>query len=165
MMKFKDLFTRKQEPQQGSKGLPKWQEKLLAKQREYAAWMQRKSEKLSIGYKWALLCCFLLGSITLSGYLLIRAPDKGKAVVKISRIRTPVSLEQSRRQDFLPPSEYNRLRQFRMYMDSLARSPGGSDRFREFNTAHPGLLDSIRTLEQHYDIQFKTRKNGNETHR
>lgn len=154
MIKFKDLLNRKRPD--GRPPLSVWQERIINGQHRCARWMQLKTERLSLAAKRVLLLAFLIVSASLSTYLLIK--PAGKNPIGSGRITLPAQPEVPGKREFLTGAEYDRLRSFRQYMDSLARSPDGSSQFRDFNRAHPGLLDSIRTLEQLYDLHNKNRR-------
>lgn len=156
MSKLKNLLKRRQADRQEQEGLSRWQEKIIAIQRNCARWMQLKTEHLSPAAKRIVLFAFLIVSASLSTYLLIK--PAGKNPIGSGRITLPAKPEMPGNREFLTGAEYNRLRSFRQYMDSLARSPDGIKQYRDFNRAHPGLLDSIRTLEQLYDLHNKNRR-------
>ncbi|MBL7711846.1 MAG: hypothetical protein JNL13_05255 [Chitinophagaceae bacterium] len=156
MIKFKDLLNRRQADLQQTEGLSRWQEKIIAIQRNCARWMQCKTERLSLTTKRVLLFMFLITSASLSTYLLIK--PAGKNLIGSGRITLPAKPLVPANSEFLNEAEYNKLKSFRQYMDSLARSPDRSKAYREFDRVHPGLLDSIRTLEQLYDLHIKNRR-------
>lgn len=165
MMKWMNFLSRKQAGKQETASLSKWQLRIIDKQRQCADWLQFQSQKLSPFCKRTVFLSFLLVSSCLSTYLVFRSSDQEKSLLKVSRITLPASPEHLNNNEFLSIEEYHRLSSFRSYMDSLARSPTGSDQYLLFSKQHPGLLDSIRTLEQLYDLQIKNKKNGKETHR
>ena len=47
-------------------------------------------------------------------------------------------------------AEYSRIKKFRMYMDSLARSPSGKILYKSITRHRPGLMDSVRFIENYY---------------
>ncbi|ULT42924.1 hypothetical protein KRR40_05095 [Niabella defluvii] len=47
-------------------------------------------------------------------------------------------------------AEYSRIKNFRVYMDSLARSPSGKALYDSINNHRPGLMDSVRFIENYY---------------
>lgn len=51
--------------------------------------------------------------------------------------------------------EYQKLGRFRTYMDSLSASATGKATYDSIIRLHPGLLDSLRAVEQYYKSQFK----------
>lgn len=164
-MKWTGFFKRKREEVLQTGRPYAWQLKIIERQKAYAGWLQMRSEALSPLLKRVLLGLFLLASTCLSTCLLSRPLGQTGKLVKINRITLPASPGQPAQQGFLTEQEYGRLKSFRSHMDSLARSPTGSGTYQRFDKGHPGLLDSIRTLEQLYDLQIKNKKNGNETQR
>ena len=95
----------------------------------------------------------LLGS-GCSIYLIIHALyGKSGKTVSISRIKKPGHIAETGEADntATPPGrEYERVRQFRVYMDSLARSPSGSIMYDSITRSRPGLMDSVRFIEIYY---------------
>ncbi|ULT38451.1 hypothetical protein KRR40_25400 [Niabella defluvii] len=47
-------------------------------------------------------------------------------------------------------AEYSRIKRFRVYMDSLARSPAGRTLYDSIIYHRPGLMDSVRFIENYY---------------
>lgn len=156
MTKFKDLFRRRQQDGQEPERMLAWQEKIITVQKRCARWLQLKTGRLSPASQKVMLFAFFTVSALLSSHFLIR--PTGKSSVEVGRVTLPANPEAPANPAFLTGVEYNRLKSFRQHMDSLARSPDGSHQYRDFNKAHPGLLDSIRTLEQLYDLHIKNRK-------
>lgn len=156
MIKFKDLLTRRPNDRQAPGSSSRWQEKIITSQRNCAHWMQLKTECLSPAAKRIVLFAFLIITVSLSIYLMVKPP--GKNPIGSGSITLPAKQDIPGNREFLTETEYDKLKSFRQYMDSLARSPDGSEAYRDFNRAHPGLLDSIRTLEQLYDLHIKNRR-------
>lgn len=129
-----------------------------AQQRKWANWLQIKSDKLPLKFKWAILLIFFATTFCIclflfAGKLSFRSRSNP---IAISRIKQPVTLN-----DFQPlangmsKTEYEKITGYRIYLDSLARSPEGRAEYQKVLKQHPGLQDSIKILEQLYQSQFK----------
>jgi hypothetical protein len=126
-------------------------------QRKWADWMQRKSERLSIKGKWFTLFLFCAFTVAVSTYLIITSIwSDAQLSFSVAHIKTAVQLKHySNESSGISKSDYEKIHRFKFYMDSLARSPTGSKEYEEFRQDHPGLMDSIRTVERLYQSQFK----------
>lgn len=124
-----------------------------------AAWMQRKTQPLSVKVKVILLLLFC--SLT-SAYsiCLISESLLGKPALssfKVTAIKKPGYTQLSGDEKLKAPlvineEEYQKVHQFRLYMDSLANSSSGR-RFHDSILQHrPGLRDSIEIIENIYQI-------------
>lgn len=157
-MKF--LFKRKRQiaPQAGnSESVKDMLNKSIHKaQKRSADWMQVKSEQLPVKAKWVLFFLFCLITISGSIFLIIGAlSKKEKASFKVARIKTPVQLERPKTESsMISHAEFERIMDFKIYMDSLARSPNTRAEYERIKRQHPGLMDSIKTVEIFYKSQF-----------
>lgn len=133
----------------GSLALYKYMQRIWADMMaKHTAGFSRKTWVMS------LVLFMLLGS-GCSIYLIVNAlyVKSGKAV-SISRIKKPGHVaetgEAGNRTTPSPGKEYERVRQFKAYMDSLARSPSGSIIYDSITRSRPGLMDSVRFIEIYY---------------
>lgn len=133
----------------------------LRLQSKWAGWMQGKSERLSGKTKLILLLVFI-GLV--GGYSLYLIAEnflyKGTSTFYISPIKKPEHVQQSGdvvmpHEAFISEEEYQRINGFKLYMDSMARSPSGKNLFDSIATARPGLMDSILIIEKIYQPQTK----------
>ncbi|MBE9598646.1 hypothetical protein [Pedobacter sp. MC2016-24] len=125
-------------------------------QRRWAAWMAAKSEGLSLRTQWVALTVFCILTAASCIYLIRSAlQPKPISMVSVDRIKMPVqSAQVPHKRPIISAQEYEKLKTYRLYMDSLARSPTGRPQYDQFRKQHPGLLDSIRTIEQLYQSQL-----------
>ena len=128
---------------------------ITTKQRKWADWLQQKSERIPSRAKWSLFIAFCIITLAGSNYLIVSSlAKKVPSKISVTRIKNPVQLEAATPQiEILGKAEYERLHSFRMFMDSLARSP--TPQYRQFQKEHPWLLDSIKKLEEIYQSQLK----------
>lgn len=129
--------------------------RLIKEQQKLADWLQIKSERISIKCKWGaliLFCIIGLASIMNLVYGSFRSVHKTK--LSITRIKPSIQLEPiSRRDCAISKKEYDKLLDFQVYMDSLARSPTGKKQKERMLQNHSGLMDSIQTLMKFYENQ------------
>lgn len=124
-------------------------------QTRWAVWMSGRTNQFSRRTWVTLLILFVLSGgvcciyIAASSFrygdkrtLSITPINKPKHVIKMGEA-TVISTK-------LPEKEYNRIKQFRLYMDSLARSPGGKEIYDSIIANRPGLMDSVRFIENYY---------------
>lgn len=102
-----------------------------------------------------VLTLFILLGTSCSVYLIVHAlSGNSNTPVSISRIKKPAHVaetgEASNAEVQDAGVEYVRVRQFRLYMDSLARSPSGSIIYDSIIRSRPGLMDSVRFIETYY---------------
>lgn len=125
-------------------------------QQRWADWMAKRSERMSIRAKWITLTIFCL--LTAGSCIYLTCASLQSVSIKtpkVSRIRAPIqSVPLKRSKPVISEGEYRKLRDYRLYMDSLARSPAGMPQYLKFRQQHPGLLDSIRTIEKIYESQL-----------
>ena len=132
---------------------------LLAKmQAAFAKYMDRKINRLSAGKKKALfygfcfigsLCCF---------YLIVSpfAVQKKKNVVTVDPIEFSKPQPRKRPSDagnFISPEEYSRIHAFKLYLDSLCSDKDGRGTYDSIVAVHPGLMDTLKLIEEYYQIQ------------
>jgi hypothetical protein len=130
-------------------------------QTKWAKWMGKRTENLSR----RTLILLLLLFITLTGshsIFLIRKSVSGNPANPVSAtgVKIPKHVTKSRRvvpqQDITVNNDvFQRITQFREYMDSLARSQDGKAMYDSIVTNRPGLLDSIKLVEKIYRPQIK----------
>lgn len=133
----------------------------IKQQQRWAAFMQRRMERLSGKGKLIALLLFCLIAGSLSIYL-IASSLIGKPFVSISvsHIKTPLHTnrsgdENTRSGIVVSKQEYQRIERFRHYMDSLARSPSGRPLYDSILKQRRGLMDSVAFIENLYQSQTK----------
>jgi len=101
------------------------------------------------------LVLFILFGSGCSIYLIVRAiSSEIKTMVPVSQIKKPAHVTETGETDNTSVQEtameYVRVKQFRLYMDSLARSPSGRIIYDSIIRSRPGLMDSVRFIEIYY---------------
>ena len=120
-----------------------------------ANWMMKRTEKFSRRTWIVLLILFVLSISTYSVYLTASAfTKKGSNAITITPINklkhatetgdAPIETAE------VSEAEYSRIKRFRVYMDSLARSPSGKILYDSIISHRPGLMDSVRFIENYY---------------
>ncbi|MDT0641563.1 hypothetical protein RM553_01845 [Zunongwangia sp. F363] len=125
-------------------------------QKAWAQWMSNKTK--SISKRSVTISLFVFVSLTSSyciylGVHAITGKNKGSAFTVIP-IQRPEHLTESEAiASPLPPvskRDYSRIQKFRLYMDSLARSPTGRNIYDSIIATRPGLMDSVHYIEKQY---------------
>jgi len=124
-------------------------------QRVWADRMTRHTRTFSRRTWIIVLTLFILLGTSCSVYLIIHAlSGNSNTPVSISRIKKPAHVaetgEASNAEVQDAGVEYVRVRQFRLYMDSLARSPAGSILYDSITRSRPGLMDSVQFIKTYY---------------
>ena len=133
-------------------------------QERWAAFMQGLTEKLSTrSKKWSIiLFCLLAGGYSL--YTIIESfSAKKKKPFVLTNIKTPKYFTHSSEEDIqaiitIPEREYQKIIQFRKYMDSLSGTKTGKKIADSILLKRPGLTDSIIQIEQLYHLQQSSKK-------
>jgi hypothetical protein len=121
----------------------------------WANWMMKRTEKFSRRTWLILLTLFVLFSSSYSVYLGVSAfTNKETNSITITTIKKPKHLTETGETPIeaaeVSEAEYNRIKKFRVYMDSLARSPSGKTLYDSITKYHPRLMDSVRFIENYY---------------
>ena len=127
----------------------------------WAQWMSRKTKHLSRRTLLLLLLAFIVLAGGYNIYLIRQSFSGNQAnVISITPIKKPGYILQTgeaiSQPDMVVSKTYNqRIVRFRGYMDSLIRSPAGKAVHDSILISRPGLLDSIRVIEEIYQSQTK----------
>ena len=126
----------------------------------WAKWMVKRTEKFSRRTWVVLLVLFVLSMSTYSTYLAVSAfTKKDGNSFTITPIKKPKHTTETGETDKeaaeVSEAEYGRIKRFRVYMDSLARSPSGKTLYDSINSHRPGLMDSLQLIEQLYRGKIK----------
>jgi hypothetical protein len=130
-------------------------------QTKWAAWMQRKAECLSDKGKVRVLLLFCLLAGGYSSYLAIGSFSGNQAVpFPVSFLKQPGHIQQfgdesPRASPIISKEEYQRVRQFRQYLDSFAQTAVGKNLHDSMLASRPGFMDSVIHLENLYRSQIK----------
>ena len=153
---MKLFFKRKNSSEPGpnvlSKGMQAGYKHL---QGRWANWMMKSTEKFSRRTWVVLLILFVLSISAYSVYLAASAiTGKAEISITVTPIEKPRYTTETRETDKeaveVSEAEYRRIKKFRIYMDSLARSPLGKTLYDSINSHRPGLMDSVRYIENYY---------------
>ncbi len=130
-------------------------------QQRWASFMQQQTERLSGNGKLVMLVLFCLFTGSLSIYLCAsNLIGKPSAAIPLTPIKTSLSQgksgdENTKSSVSITRHEYLRIKRFRDYMDSLARSPSGKLVYQDIIAHRPGLMDSVALVEKIYLSQSK----------
>ncbi|MFV8324944.1 hypothetical protein [Flavobacterium sp. ZS1P14] len=139
----------------------------LIVQGKWAQWMTKKTANISPTNLLVMWVFFIAFSTGYSMYLIV-ASLSGVATTDsiITPIVKPSKLPESdddtirKENSFISTNEFEKINRFRIYMDSLARSPTGKKRYDSIVNNPPGLLDSLATIENYYQSNFKNYTHG-----
>lgn len=121
----------------------------------WAKWMVKRTQKFSLRTWIVLLILFVLSTSTYSAYIAVSAFTKKESnsitIVPIKKLKHAAETgEPSIEAAEVSEAEYSRIKKFRMYMDSLARSPSGKTLYDSINSHRPGFMDSVRFIGNYY---------------
>lgn len=124
-------------------------------QERWANWMKRRTKDFSHRTWVVLLILFMLSTSTYSVYWAVNAIiTGGRNVISITPIREPEHVTETGEAHIeaaeISEAAHIRIKKFRLYMDSLARSPSGKIRYDSITGRRPGLMDSVRFLENYF---------------
>ena len=159
---FRSLFRKKYKQSVASPLFSKLAKAIDKRQRVWAAYLANKTEGFSSrSKKMALFTfCFLFGGTSI--YVAIQATNNGKNKIHIENISVPSyttyddSLGLPDHIPILSESQYQRIKVFKNYMDSLQISIPGKAKYDSIIKARPGLMDSIFFIEKKLR-EFKTK--------
>ncbi len=130
-------------------------------QQKWAGFMQRYTERLTRNGKLIILCLFCLTAGSLSLYLIAsNVMNRKVSSFNVAHLKTSPFVGKSGDENtksvvIISKTEYEKIKGFRLYMDSLARSPSGKKRYNSILSQRPGLMDSILLIENIYQLQNK----------
>jgi len=129
-------------------------------QGSWANWMMKSTEKFSRRTWVVLLILFVLSTSAYSVYLTASAiTGKAEISITVTPIKKPRYTTETGKTDQetveVSEAEYRRIKRFRIYMDSLARSPSGKILYDSISSHRPGLMDSLQLIEQLYRGKIK----------
>lgn len=130
-------------------------------QKKWAELMQRYTERLSRNGKLIMFFLFCLIGGSLSLYLIGSSTMPGSASsftithFKATPFAGKSGDENTKASIEVTKAEYEKIQRFRLYMDSLARSPSGNKVYDSILKHRPGLMDSVLFIENIYQPQPK----------
>lgn len=121
----------------------------------WANWMMKRTENFSRRTWIVLLILFVFSTSTYSIYLTVSAfSGKKSRSITITPIKKPKHAVETgdahTEATEVSGAEYARIKKFRVYMDSLAQSPSGKNLYDSITSHRPGLMDSVRFIENYY---------------
>lgn len=130
--------------------------KCIKAQERCATYMQHQTERLSGKIKKLSLVMFFLSSTGYSFFLIVEnlKSHKGKsfsiAPIKVPEYMDKAGDENTKAPAMVSEAEYKRIHHFKLYMDSLAKSPFGKRLYDSILFSRFGLMDSIMIIEEMY---------------
>lgn len=124
-------------------------------QRRWVSWMAKHTVNFSRRTWKLILILFMLFAGGYNAYLIVSGLlEKANKPFSLARIKKPGHVIESgdgrAGKLLLSQTEYARIRKFRIYLDSLARSPSGKVLYDSIAHSRPGLIDSVHFIERHY---------------
>lgn len=126
---------------------------VLLVQEKWAGWMQGLSERLSTRTKLFSLILFITAGVLVSTFH-IRSAFSGSTQggFQVGSIRQPMLPAESAGA-VITDREFLNIQRFKIYLDSLARSPTGKRKRDSILLNRAGLMDSIALIEEQYRVQ------------
>lgn len=130
-------------------------------QQRWADFMQHHTERLSRNGKLIILSLFCLTAGSLSVYFIVSSvmSRKASSITVIHFKQPPYAVksgdENTKALVIVSEAEYTKILRFKLYMDSLARSPSGKELYESILSERPGLMDSVLLIEKIYQSQNK----------
>jgi len=129
--------------------------------RKFAGYLSAKSENVpkKSGQFYLFVFCLVFGGTSI--YIAIRGIESPSSKIAIQNISVPVYTMAADSSKMLPSlpllteQQYQRIVNFKIFMDSLQSSAAGKVLYDSIVSARPGLMDSIRLVEQLYKNQTK----------
>lgn len=117
--------------------------------------LQAKFESLAIGSKRLTVIAFCITGFSLSVYLIIKSFSKQvDKPISITALRVPKQVVQSELPvGVITKDEFEKIRKFRLYLDSLVKSKQGKRLYDSIISYRPGLIDSLTIVENLYQLQ------------
>lgn len=130
---------------------------VLRIQRRWAGCMDRAVNSLPVRWKKTGLIVFTALSV-LACISIVLETFRHPVIIPVHSVAAPlprVSGGEPRGSPSIPEQQYQRVKAFHHYMDSLAASVTGRRVFDSISRCRPGLLDSAVALEKLYQQQNK----------
>jgi hypothetical protein len=133
---------------------------LLSVQTRFASIMNAWTNQLSTGAKrfWLVIFCLVFGGFSIYAFIgAFRNNENSSRSIKPAQVSFPKYYHQQELHKVPTVSKNDMLRidRFKKYMDSLQRSKNGKGIYDSIIKARPGLMDSIKVIEQLYYSQSK----------
>lgn len=128
---------------------------IISLQRKWAESMHQLTRNWTVTQKKIALVCFctLLGAHSgIALYQAFNPRPKKQTVIPVTRIRQPLIQESRIRAPSSGDPAYRRVRQIHAWLDSLQTTTEGRKRYDSLMKKRPGLMDTIITIENFYQI-------------
>ena len=133
---------------------------LLSIQNSFASFMSGRINSLNNRSKHVALAifCLLFGGFSIYAFVgAFRDRDSDKTI-KPDQMAVPIYYDRTDAEVAEPSGserDIMRINRFKRYIDSLSKSPTGRQVYDSILKARPGLMDSIKVIEQIYYSQSK----------
>ena len=130
-------------------------------QKQWADLMQHYTDKLTRKSKLMMIILFCIIGGSLSLYLIASSMMRGStSSFTINHFKANPFVgksgdENTKASVIVTKTEYKKIQHFRLYMDSIARSPSGKKVYDSILKHRPGLMDSALFIENLYQSQNK----------
>jgi hypothetical protein len=136
--------------------------KIRQAERRGADWLEKYTRHYNRRTWGILLAIFIMLGGAVSGLLLIGGLtgelEKAFSLDRITRtISGPPDENEDANSDRLTKAEFDRLVEYKAFLDSLQKSPEGRVRYLKIVSRHPGLPDSLGRIIKYYQSQIKNR--------
>ncbi|PSK90778.1 hypothetical protein [Taibaiella chishuiensis] len=122
----------------------------------WASWMSRKTEKMTSRAKALVFFTYLIIMTAAGLYCILGGfGDQETTVHKSEHLRIPLieNRETKGMENGVPKIVLERIRAFRLKLDSMSTTVQGRIKVDSIMRSRPGLLDSIRRVEEMYLIK------------
>lgn len=160
---MKVTFKRKSNAITGTKNSiwEKFEQANLRLQYKCAQWLERKTAHFSRLNWIVVLFTFIVFTGGCSIYLIVNSFSNNKSrnitIAPITKPTNHIPLKEKPPElnTIISKTEFEKITNFRKYMDSLGRSPTGKKTYDSIVSGRPGLLDSLTIIENYYYSHFK----------
>lgn len=145
------LFSTKKKPAPGGWSVLDSVLQLTATtQRKCCGWMNSKSRHWTPRQNTIFLVLFCLLFLSGSGFLLWRTFRGARQPVTVSIGRIPLLPRMPASPVVeMTDKDVHAILEFSRFLDSLQTTPAGQKQYQQLATARPGMIDSLKTLQQY----------------
>lgn len=135
-------------------------------QSQWAQWMTRQTAKVSLPNLLVIWVFFIAFASGYSIYLIVHSLSGATTNnISVTPIVTPIKMLEighaiHNENSLISKNEFEKIIRFRIYRDSLARSPTGKKLLDSILNNRPGLADSLTIVENYYQSNFKNDNYG-----
>ena len=134
---------------------------LLSVQNRFASFMSARTINLNKKAKqfYLIIFCLVFGGLSLYAFIgAFSSSERAGKSIKPDQVSVPKYYDRTSTEIKVPTvsdKEIKRIDRFKKYMDSLNHSVKGKAKYDSILKARPGLMDSIKAIEQFYYSQSK----------